>query len=107
MTLASWPAVRITPWPATWRCATRVVLPTPLEPVARPKLIDPHLAKIEEWVERSRGKVRADVVHGKLGDHESGRSVERRRRVSLASLTGPLLRQWHGTSSMGPSASTG
>lgn len=29
-------------------------------PVARPKLIDPFLGKIEEWVDRSEGKVRAD-----------------------------------------------
>ena len=32
------------------------------EPQQRAKLIDPHLAKIEEWVERSNGKIRADVV---------------------------------------------
>ena len=40
-----------------------------LDPVAvlgRPKVSDPYLAKIEEWVERSEGKVRADVVHRKL-----------------------------------------
>ena len=30
---------------------------------ARPKLIDPFLGKIEEWVERSKGQVRADKVH--------------------------------------------
>ena len=34
--------------------------------VARPKLIDPFLEKIEEWVERSEGKVRADKVHERL-----------------------------------------
>jgi hypothetical protein len=33
---------------------------------ARPQLIDAHLAKVEEWVERSAGKVRADVAHDKL-----------------------------------------
>ncbi len=32
----------------------------------RRKRIDPHLAKLEEWVERSHGKVRADIVHAKL-----------------------------------------
>src|SRR5659263_540161 len=32
----------------------------------RPQLIDEHLAKLEEWVERSKGKVRADVTHDKL-----------------------------------------
>jgi RimJ/RimL family protein N-acetyltransferase len=34
--------------------------------VARPQLIDDYLAKVEEWVERSHGKVRADVAHEKL-----------------------------------------
>ncbi len=33
---------------------------------ARPQLIDEHLAKVEEWVERSKGKVRADVAYEKL-----------------------------------------
>ena len=32
----------------------------------RPMLIDSYLDKVEEWVERSRGKVRADVAHDKL-----------------------------------------
>lgn len=36
------------------------------EAAARSQLIDPFLAKVEEWVERSRGKVRADVAHRKL-----------------------------------------
>ncbi len=33
---------------------------------ARPQLIDEYLPKVEEWVERSHGKVRADVAHDKL-----------------------------------------
>src|SRR5699024_6050508 len=32
----------------------------------RPRMIDEHVAKIEEWVERSQGRVRADVIHGRL-----------------------------------------
>src|SRR5699024_12188069 len=32
----------------------------------RPMLIDEYLPKVEEWVERSHGKVRADVAHEKL-----------------------------------------
>ena len=32
----------------------------------RPMLIDEYLPKVEEWVEQSRGKVRADVAHDKL-----------------------------------------
>lgn len=35
-------------------------------PVARPMLIDPYLPKLEELVERSKGKIRADVAHEKL-----------------------------------------
>jgi len=35
-------------------------------PAARPQLIDEFLPKVEEWVERSRGKIRADVAHAKL-----------------------------------------
>lgn len=32
----------------------------------RPMLVDEFLPKIEEWVARSKGKIRADVVHDKL-----------------------------------------
>ena len=32
----------------------------------RPMLIDAFLPKLEEWVDRSRGRIRADVVHEKL-----------------------------------------
>jgi len=35
-------------------------------PSRRPRMIDEHLPKIEEWVERSQGKVRADVIHARL-----------------------------------------
>jgi len=35
-------------------------------PAARPKLIDPFLGKIEEWVDRSKGQVRAGKVHERL-----------------------------------------
>src|SRR4051812_31249176 len=46
----------------------------------RERLIDPFLPKIEEWVEHSRGKVRADVVFDKLtplGFEGSDRTVRR------------------------------
>ena len=36
------------------------------DPVRRDQILDPYLAKLEEWVERSRGRVRADVAHEKL-----------------------------------------
>jgi len=35
-------------------------------PAARAQLIDAHLAKLEEWIERSKGKLRADRAHEKL-----------------------------------------
>jgi hypothetical protein len=34
--------------------------------LVRGSIIDAYRAKIEEWVEKSHGKIRADVVHGKL-----------------------------------------
>ena len=40
-----------------------------LDPFGRPRrsrLVDPYLEKIEELVDRSRGKVRADVIHDRL-----------------------------------------
>jgi transposase len=35
-------------------------------PAARPELIDEFLPKVEEWIERSNGKLRADKAHEKL-----------------------------------------
>ena len=55
-------------------------LPVPGEVVERPKLIDVHLPKIEEWVERSKGKIRADVGFERLeavGFERSARTVRR------------------------------
>lgn len=43
------------------------LLPVPVERPVRSRLIDPFLGKVEEWVDRSQGKVRADVVFEKLG----------------------------------------
>lgn len=57
------------------------------EPTRRTQLIDQHLAKVEEWVERSHGKVRADVVHDKLraiGFEGSERTT--RRAVAQAKM---------------------
>ena len=35
-------------------------------PAARAQLIDEHLAKLKEWIERSNGRLRADRAHDKL-----------------------------------------
>ena len=32
----------------------------------RPRMLDEYMPKIEEWVERGNGKVRADIVHERL-----------------------------------------
>lgn len=37
----------------------------PVSSRSRPR-VDPFAGKIEEWVDRSRGRIRADVAHGKL-----------------------------------------
>lgn len=49
-------------------------------PVRRDRKLDPFLAKIEEWVDRSHGKIRSDVCHDKLvalGYEGSDRTVRR------------------------------
>lgn len=38
----------------------------PCQRPRRPRAIDPYLTKVEEWVNRSKGKIRADVVHERL-----------------------------------------
>jgi hypothetical protein len=55
-------------------------LPVPGEPERRPRVTDPYLPKLEEWVERSSGRVRADVAYKRLcrlGFAGSERSVRR------------------------------
>lgn len=52
----------------------------PGEPVERAKLIDPFMPKVEEWVERSGGRIRADVAFERLvvlGFGGSDRTVRR------------------------------
>jgi len=63
------------------RAAGRVMT----ERAARDQLIDRHRTKLEEWVERSRGKARADVVHRKLLDlGYTGSERTTRRAVARA-----------------------
>jgi transposase len=55
-------------------------LPVAGEVQRRDRKVDPYLPKVEEWVERSRGKVRADVVFRRLvslGFAGSERTVRR------------------------------
>ena len=56
------------------------LLPVPGEPERRSRVTDPYLPKLEEWVERSAGKVRADIAYKRLrrlGFVGSERSVRR------------------------------
>lgn len=66
---------------ASWVARRDVgALPVSGEPQERPKKIDPYLPKLEEWVDRSHGKIRADVAFGKLealGFEGSERTVRR------------------------------
>lgn len=75
-------------------------LPDGNAPVERDKLIDPFVAKLEEWVERSHGKVRGDVAFAKLqalGFTGSDRTVRRAlARVKLQYRAGRrrVYRPW-------------
>jgi hypothetical protein len=60
-------------------------------PVRRPQLIDEFLPKLEEWMEASDGKVRADVAHDKLvamgyegSERTTRRAVTAARKAWLA-----------------------
>lgn len=57
-----------------------------IESIYKPKLIDPHGALIEQLVELSKGKIRADVVHDRLVATKTYQGSERttRRAVALA-----------------------
>lgn len=54
-------------------------------PAARARLIDEFLPKLEEWMEHSKGKIRADVAHDKLlALGYSGSELTTRRAVAAA-----------------------
>ncbi len=79
-------ADRVDPKTAARYVAIRDAGGNPFEPAPTSKIIDPYLEKIEELVERSHGKVRADVVHenhlvpmGFVGDERTTR-----RAVAIA-----------------------
>ena len=67
----------------------------------RPRLVDEFLPKIEEWVEESKGKIRADVAHDKLlamgftGSERSSRravaAVKRQYRLGNARVHRPWV----------------
>lgn len=51
-------------------------------PAARPRLIDEFLPKLEEWMEHSRGRIRADKAHAKLLGLGYGGSERTTRRAT-------------------------
>lgn len=57
----------------------------PAKTIARPKVSDPYADKIVEWIDRSQGRVRADVVHRKL-EAMGYRGSERTTRRVVAVL---------------------
>lgn len=76
------------------------LLPTPTVPLRRERMIDPWMAKIEEWVDRSKGKVRADVAFvnlRRLGFTGSERTVRRavaEAKTSYRSGNRRIYRPW-------------
>ncbi len=70
------------------------------EPVHRERLLDEFLPKIEEWVDRSQGKIRADKCHERLetlGYAGSDRTVRRavaEVKASLRSGRRRVYRPW-------------
>ncbi|ONH31108.1 IS21 family transposase [Pseudofrankia asymbiotica] len=67
---------------------------------SRPSVLDPYLAKIEELVERSKGKIRADVVHDRLvamgypGAERTTRRAVARAKAAYASGRRRVFRPW-------------
>src|SRR2546423_14221679 len=53
----------------------------PLTPTRRVRAIDPFLGKIEELVDKSEGRIRADVVHQRLGAMGFGGTDRSTRRA--------------------------
>jgi len=68
--------------------------------VPRPQLIDAYLPKVEEWVENSKGKLRADVAHDKLvvlgfaGSERTTRRAVRQVKVAFAAGRVRVHRPW-------------
>jgi hypothetical protein len=64
----------------------------PAARVRRPRSIDPFLPKIEEWVDKSQGKIRADVVQARLVVMGFG-GTDRSTRRAVAEQAGVAGRQ--------------
>ncbi len=70
------------------------------EPARRAQIIDDYLDKIEEWVEASRAKIRADVAHDKLlsmgyrGSERTTRRAVALVKASWAAGNRRIFRPW-------------
>lgn len=70
------------------------------QPVPRDQLIDPFKEKLEEWVDQSNGKVRADVCHDKLralgytGSERTTRRAVAAAKLSYAKGRRRVFRPW-------------
>jgi hypothetical protein len=70
------------------------------EPARRCQIIDDYLDKIEEWVEASHGKIRADVAHKKLvamgyrGSERTTRRAVALVKVSFTAGNRRIFRPW-------------
>ncbi|MGH9208860.1 MAG: IS21 family transposase [Acidimicrobiales bacterium] len=74
--------------------AARAVGLDPAAGIGRPTITDPFAEKIAEWVGRSSGVIRADVVHRKLAAMGFGGSERTTRRV-VAVLKDEYIRATH------------
>lgn len=76
-------------------------------------LVDPFLPKIEEWVERSKGRVRAYVVHERLralgyaGSERTTRRAMQQVKRSWRSGRRRVHRPWIPEPGIGASTTTG
>jgi transposase len=70
------------------------------EPLPKDHLIDPFTEKLEEWVDQSNGKVRADVCHDKLvalgytGSERTTRRAVAARKKAFAAGRRRVFRPW-------------
>jgi transposase len=72
----------------------------PLEHARRTRLIDPFMEKVEELVDDSKGKVRADVVHDRLramgyeGNERTTRRAVRKAKIAYRNGNRRTYRPW-------------
>jgi hypothetical protein len=72
----------------------------PFARAQRPRMIDPFMEKIEELVERSAGRIRADVVHDRLvalgftGDERTTRRAVSRAKAAYEAGRRRVYRPW-------------